>query len=620
MTENMPRWPGWETKQAIGHGSYGAVYELERVVFGETERAALKVMSIPQDRSEIAQLRSEGETDESVTRIFRSRMEELAAEYRYMKRLENCPYVVRVDDVECVQHADGFGWDIYIKMELLTPLLRRLGEELTTTAETVTRLGTHMCRALAECAKFDILHRDIKPQNIFVADNGDYKLGDFGIARVRDPDAEATARIGTFGYMAPEVYNGRPYGASADLYSLGLVLYWLLNERRGPFVEDNTPQERERALRRRMGGEALPEPKHGGEALRAIVRRACAFDPAERYQTAAEMLADLEALESDASGEESWGAPAPSRRTAPKPSTAALREPHGEKAAKKKSSRAGLVLALLLAAAGLGLFALRALRPQPAPADVSPAPTAGAETAAPTEAPTSEPTPTPTPAPDIRYEISNGELTIRGSGRMPDYGPDDAPWASHRDTVTAVVVDEGVTGIGEYAFSSFDLLTSVKLPESLESIGEHAFVCSRLRTIEIPAGVTQIAGSAFFGCPGLSAVTVSPESASFDSVGGVLFNKEHTALLLFPNGFNSSQQRFIIPDGVTEIGECAFGSMFLDGVCIPESVTRIRKNAFGNQASIKTIEFTGTREQWDAIEVEEGNLALTAAEMRFLSE
>jgi len=103
--------------------------------------------------------------------------------------------------------------------------------------------------------------------------------------------------IGTYKYMAPEVYNNQPYGTSADIYSLGLVLYWLLNERRMPFMP--LPPEKlkhgmeEESRNRRFSGEPLPPPAHGSEKLKKIVLKACAYNPADRYSSAAEMLQDL---------------------------------------------------------------------------------------------------------------------------------------------------------------------------------------------------------------------------------------------------------------------------------------------------------------------------------------
>ena len=108
-------------------------------------------------------------------------------------------------------------------------------------------------------------------------------------------------KIGTYKYMAPEVYNNQPYGHQADLYSLGLVLYWLLNERRMPFVPmppvKLTAGMEEDARNRRLWGEEIPAPAHGSPGLKKIVLRACAYDPKKRYRNAGELLEDLTALE-----------------------------------------------------------------------------------------------------------------------------------------------------------------------------------------------------------------------------------------------------------------------------------------------------------------------------------
>ena len=107
-------------------------------------------------------------------------------------------------------------------------------------------------------------------------------------------------KAGTSKYMAPEVYNNQPYGTSADIYSLGLVLYWLLNERRLPFMplppEKPKVGEEEICKQRRFSGEQLPEPFNGSKELKRIVLKACAYNSVDRYQDATEMLNDLKKL------------------------------------------------------------------------------------------------------------------------------------------------------------------------------------------------------------------------------------------------------------------------------------------------------------------------------------
>ena len=290
-------WPGWETVRLIGRGSFGAVYEIERDILGEREKAALKVIRIPQNESDIQEMYGDGYDEESITNAFQAHLKSIVSEYSLMRKMNGSSNVVNCDDVRYVQHDDSIGWDIYIKMELLTPLIESLPASIS--EDTVIKIARDICRALVLCRQFGIVHRDIKPQNIFVSPLGDYKLGDFGIAKTVEKTSGGT-KIGTYKYMAPEVYNNRPYGAGADIYSLGLVLYWLLNERRAPFLP--LPPEKlragmeEEARTRRFSGEALPAPAHGSAELKRIVLKACAYDPKDRYQSADEMLHDLNAL------------------------------------------------------------------------------------------------------------------------------------------------------------------------------------------------------------------------------------------------------------------------------------------------------------------------------------
>ena len=297
-------WPGWETVKLLGRGSFGAVYEIRREVFGEVERAALKCITIPQSESEITQLREEGYDEESITGTYKEQLKSIIAEYSMMRKLNGSSYVVSCDDVRYVQHDDGIGWDIFIKMELLTPLTKSLGDSVS--EGTVVRIGSDLCKALGLCRRYSIIHRDIKPANIFVSNNGDYKLGDFGVAKTMERTSGGT-KIGTYDYMAPEVYRGLPYGSTVDIYSLGLVLYWLLNERRGPFMPlppaNQTLSGREQARERRFRGETLPPPAHGSKGLKSIVMKACAYEAKDRYQTAEEMLTDLERLRFSSRGQ-----------------------------------------------------------------------------------------------------------------------------------------------------------------------------------------------------------------------------------------------------------------------------------------------------------------------------
>ncbi len=292
MTENQT-WEGWETVQQIGVGGFATVYEIQRRLFDSTEKAALKVITIPKDEADIEELRAEGLTDNQIQERLESVLKDIVKEYSLMAELKGNTNIVYCDDIKIIPHKRDIGWDILIKMELLTPLTKLLDREIPPGA--VVQLGKDICNALMFCENRNIIHRDIKPQNILVSKDGVCKLADFGIAKVAETTHRGT-RIGTMKYMAPEIFNGKPYGRTVDIYSLGIVMYWMLNDRRFPFAPPPTVQSArmdEESNLRRLAGESLPPPAHGSRQLQNIVLRACAFDPRQRFQSAEEMFQAL---------------------------------------------------------------------------------------------------------------------------------------------------------------------------------------------------------------------------------------------------------------------------------------------------------------------------------------
>jgi serine/threonine protein kinase len=138
-----------------------------------------------------------------------------------MSKMQGNSNIVNYQAHTVKKHNDGFGWDIYIQMELLTSLTKYNADN-SLTREQIIKLGIDMCQALNQCKKNNIIHRDIKPDNIFVSDVGDFKLGDFGIATIQKNCNSERSRKGTFSYMAPEIFWGKGYDLRADIYSLGI--------------------------------------------------------------------------------------------------------------------------------------------------------------------------------------------------------------------------------------------------------------------------------------------------------------------------------------------------------------------------------------------------------------
>lgn len=294
----------WKIVDKIGEGSFGTVYKLERNEYGITYTAALKIITIPQSPSEIKSLISEGYDDDSIVEYFEGFVSDFVSEIALMAKLKGNTNIVSYEDHAVIKEENEPKWEILIRMEYLTPVLEYY-QNHETVRKDIIKLGIDICSALELCQRYNIVHRDIKPENIFVSANGDYKLGDFGIARTVEKTMGVLSKKGTYTYMAPEVYKGEEYGTNIDLYSLGLVLYRFLNNNKTPFLSVDKKvasyQEREIALTKRMSGCALPKPVNATDRLAEIVLKACAYDPNMRYTSPAQMKADLEAVYYDKS-------------------------------------------------------------------------------------------------------------------------------------------------------------------------------------------------------------------------------------------------------------------------------------------------------------------------------
>ena len=297
-----PIFGSWHITEEIGAGAEGHLYRIRREdALGHVFYSALKAITIPGNgESELASLIAGGMSREEAEHYYDSIAESTVGEFELLEKLKGNSNIVSYEDHEIFRREEGFGWDVLIRMEELTPLVSHSVYHQMDEKE-VIRLGMDICRGLTVCSRFGIVHRDIKPENIFISPAGSYKLGDFGIARILENSDTSLSRKGTFSYMAPEIYWGRDYDFTVDVYSLGMVMYRYMNDGRLPFMpvypDPVGYTDGETAFASRIGGKALPEPRNGSPELKQIILKACAYDKADRYGSAEEMLRDLESLE-----------------------------------------------------------------------------------------------------------------------------------------------------------------------------------------------------------------------------------------------------------------------------------------------------------------------------------
>ncbi len=294
-------WQEWSIERPLGIGQYGRVFKASKSDGKYTSYSAIKVITVPADPAEADMLcKNDGIDRDSSRTYFKEIVDGFLNEIRTMDSFKNCPNIVRIEDYKVYEAEDTVSWDIFIRMELLTPVNEFFFNK-TPTEEQAAQLGIDICSAIEVLSKKNIVHRDIKPENVFVNEYGNYKLGDFGTARVlSEYSLSMTQCVGTPYYMAPEIYMSTKYDSRADIYSLGIVLYRLLNKNRLPFLDSEkqllSPSERQTAFMKRISGEKLPPPRQASPEMSDIILKACAFDPKDRFATASEMKKSLQKL------------------------------------------------------------------------------------------------------------------------------------------------------------------------------------------------------------------------------------------------------------------------------------------------------------------------------------
>lgn len=205
------------------------------------------------------------------------------------------------------------------------------------------------------------------------------------------------------------------------------------------------------------------------------------------------------------------------------------------------------------------------------------------------------------------FNTVTGVLTISGRGEMTDLSGNSEPWSNIRHDIKSIIVEDGVTSIGDFAFGRntrdnyylYINLTSVTLPEKMTKIGECAFYgCCSLNEIDLPKNLTEIGERAFYGCSSLKTANAHDK---ITSIGSYAFSKctllgsFHLSekLTSIPKGLFSgctNLKTVDIPTGVTSIEREAFcNCSFLENVNIPSETTSIDSFAFSGCSSIETI-------------------------------
>ncbi len=215
----------------------------------------------------------------------------------------------------------------------------------------------------------------------------------------------------------------------------------------------------------------------------------------------------------------------------------------------------------------------------------------------------------------------NDTLTISGTGDMDHYAYSTVPWADYRTSVKAVVLEEGVTSIGNYAFNGMTALTSVSvaatvtsvgefafmnctklpsvtIPAAVKSIGQYAFACcSDLRSVTLSKGLETIGNSAFYNCSGLQSINLPSTLTSIGSAAFAYCN--NLTSLAIPEGITTIEAETFsqchaltdleLPEGLVTIGDSAFHTTSLTTLVLPDTLETLDASAFANGSALTAV-------------------------------
>ena len=249
----------------------------------------LKHISVPESQKQVDALLFTGAA--SSTEDAQKYYEQVVTDYR--EELETLEQLAASPNLDCFRSyqiepkEDGVGFDIYLLAEHRTTLSEYLADNAITHLCAVN-LAMDLCSALVDLRAAGLVHRDVKPGNIYLNSQGHFVLGDLGIAKIEELKYCSMPENMLSSYSAPELFSlVGSIEPTTDIYSVGLILYRIYNGNHAPFEDERTSAKAADKLR--ITGKDLPAPMYADYEMAEIIHKACAFKPEDRYQDPNEM-------------------------------------------------------------------------------------------------------------------------------------------------------------------------------------------------------------------------------------------------------------------------------------------------------------------------------------------
>ena len=249
----------------------------------------LKHICIPESQKQVDALMFTGAaaTVEDAQNYYKQVAADYQAELETLEKLSASPNIGCYRSYQIEPKEDGVGFEIYLLAEYRQTLAEVLAGTPMTQSGAVN-LGVDLCSALCSLREAGLIHRNVKPSNVYLSSSGHYLLGDLGIAKIDELKYCSMPETMLSSFSAPELFSLLgTIEPTTDIYSVGMILYRIYNGNHAPFEDERTSAKAADKLR--ITGKDLPAPMYADYEMAEIIHKACAFKPEDRYQDPNEM-------------------------------------------------------------------------------------------------------------------------------------------------------------------------------------------------------------------------------------------------------------------------------------------------------------------------------------------
>lgn len=288
---DKPTWRDWELEDIVEHSNDSITYKAKKLEAGQICRSNIYILTIPGESLRKKAVEKFGNHEPEVQNYYKSIVSDIEKGISALDPVSHTLNIAGCKEYEVIREERSGAWKIFMRADYAVPLSEYMLSDYITLKDIVL-MGVDICSALCKCAEKGIFHGNINHTSILLSDHKDFMLSGFDLyIKNKLPEENKF-------YAAPEVLKKGEYSLLSDLYSLGIVLYSLLNNGRKPFLP-SFPQkisfsDNRSSLQKRLSGEEIPLPANTDEQIGAIILKACAFDPIGRYQSPLEMKEALE--------------------------------------------------------------------------------------------------------------------------------------------------------------------------------------------------------------------------------------------------------------------------------------------------------------------------------------